>query len=100
MFNMARSARFLLAAIPAMFLLGSCGGDSGSVTSSATGGGTSGIGDPPARANWRNRDWQHLGSGSIFPGIDLRRAVRRPANRHRSRDVQTYPDRQGTLLEN
>jgi carboxyl-terminal processing protease len=88
MFTMARSARFLLAAIPAMILLGSCGGDGGSVTSGAAGGGTGGSGG--TGSTWVQ--------GQFSPESTFAAQCVAPRTGTDPATSKPYPDRQGTLL--
>jgi carboxyl-terminal processing protease len=100
MFNMARSAHFLLAAIPAMILLGSCGGDSGSVTSSAAGGGSYGIGGTSGTGGTGS-----TGTGSTWvqgqfsPESTFAALCVAPRTGTDPATSKPYPDVKGTLLD-
>jgi carboxyl-terminal processing protease len=100
MFNMVRSTRCLLAAIPAMILLGSCGGDGGSVTSSAAGGG-SGIGGSGtggtggAGGTGTGSSWVQ---GQFSPESTFAAQCVAPRTGTDPATSKPYPDRQGTLL--
>jgi hypothetical protein len=88
------SARSLLAAIPAMILLCSCGGNGGSLTSSSAGGGTVGIGSPGKTGT--GTAWvqgQYSAESTFAAQCVAPRTGTDPAT------SKPYPDRQGTLLD-
>jgi carboxyl-terminal processing protease len=91
MFNMAvlHTARFLLAAIPAMILLGSCGGGSG--TASTTGSGGTGSTGGTGGATWVQGQFSPestFAAQCVAPRTGIDPVTSKP-----------YPDRQGTLLD-
>jgi carboxyl-terminal processing protease len=98
MFTMVRSARFLLAAIPAMILVGSCGGDGGSITSSAAAGGA-GLGGKSGTSGTGGTSGTTWVKGQFSPESTFAAKCVAPRTGTDPATSKPYPDRQGTLLD-